>query len=179
MSPGAARILVCGLGPGAPGDVTAATTAALNSGRPVFLRTARHPTASVAALAETFDSIYDSGSDLASVYRSIADALLQAAVQHGEVVYAVPGSPLVLERSVRHLLDGAADAVDGLEVDLLPAISFLDATWARLGIDPVEASVRLIDGHTFSRDPAGERGPLASHCAVRLSPVFVRYRQSS
>ncbi len=115
---------------------------------------------SFAGDAPTFDPIYDRGDDLASVYRSIADALVQAAEQHGEVVYAVPGSPLVLERSVRHLVDRAADGANRLEVQLFPAVSFLDAVWARLSIDPVEASVRLIDGHTFSRDAAGERGPL-------------------
>ena len=160
VTSGAARILVCGLGPGAYGDVTAATAETLHSGRRVFLRTERHPTASLAAGAQTFDEIYDRGADLPSVYRSIADALVQAAEQLGEVVYAVPGSPLVLERSVRHLLDRAADSAGDLEVDVLPAVSFLDAAWARLAIDPVEASVRLIDGHTFSRDAAGERGPL-------------------
>lgn len=160
MSSAPARILVCGLGPGALGDVTGATIDLLNSGRPVFLRTARHPTASIARDAQTFDGVYDRGADLASVYRSIADALVQAARHHGEVVYAVPGSPLVLERSVRHLVDLAADVGNQLDVQLLPAISFLDATWARLSIDPIEASVRLIDGHTFTRDAAGERGPL-------------------
>jgi tetrapyrrole methylase family protein/MazG family protein len=43
---------------------------------------------------------------------------------------------------------------------LLPAVSFLDATWAALAIDPVEAGVRLVDGHRFATEAAGERGPL-------------------
>lgn len=163
------RVLVCGLGPGSERDVTAATVEVIRSTRPVFLRTGRHPTAHLALDATTFDAIYEQGDDLDSVYRAIASSLTAAAFEHGEVVYAVPGSPLVLERSVRHLL-----AAPDIEVELLPAVSFLDAIWARLGIDPVEESVRLIDGHTFSRDAAGERGPLLvahAHAAWVLSDI--------
>ena len=44
--------------------------------------------------------------------------------------------------------------------EVLPALSFLDVAWARLGIDPVEAGVRLVDGHDFARAAAGHAGPL-------------------
>ena len=67
----------------------------------------------------------------------------------------MPGSPLVLERSVRALLDD-----DRVRCDVLPALSFLDVAWARLGIDPVEAGVRLIDGHEFATAAAGATGAL-------------------
>ena len=43
---------------------------------------------------------------------------------------------------------------------MLPAMSFLDVAWAALGIDPVEAGVRLIDGHEFATAAAGLSGPL-------------------
>ena len=89
------------------------------------------------------------------MYTEIADELSAAAAEHGEILYAVPGSPLVLERTVRHLL-----ARDDVECDVRPAMSFLDVAWARLGIDPVEAGVRLVDGHEFATAAAGERGPL-------------------
>ena len=39
-------------------------------------------------------------------------------------------------------------------------MSFLDLVWARLGIDPIEAGVRLIDGHRFATAAAGQTGPL-------------------
>ncbi|HKY68523.1 MAG TPA: MazG family protein, partial [Acidimicrobiales bacterium] len=32
--------------------------------------------------------------------------------------------------------------------------------WVRLGVDPVERGVRLVDGHRFASEAAGERGPL-------------------
>ena len=40
-----------------------------------------------------------------------------------------------------------------------PVLSFLDLAWARLGIDPVGAGVRLIDGHRFAVEAAGQTGP--------------------
>jgi tetrapyrrole methylase family protein/MazG family protein len=67
----------------------------------------------------------------------------------------VPGSPLILESSVAQL---RADT--RVEVQVLPALSFLDLAWEALGIDPVNAGVRLIDGHRFALEASGERGPL-------------------
>jgi tetrapyrrole methylase family protein/MazG family protein len=44
-------------------------------------------------------------------------------------------------------------------------MGFLEIAWARLGIDPVENSVRLIDGHQFATAAAGLTGPLlVAHC---------------
>jgi tetrapyrrole methylase family protein/MazG family protein len=67
----------------------------------------------------------------------------------------VPGSPFVAERTVELLRADARVAVEAL-----PALSFLDLVWARLGVDPVAAGVRVVDGHRFAVEAAGERGPL-------------------
>ena len=74
----------------------------------------------------------------------------------------MPGSPLVLERTVRYLRErcGAGGTDHDVELEILPALSFLDVAYAGLGIDPVEAGVRLVDGHEFATAAAGERGPL-------------------
>lgn len=150
-------VTVCGLGPGDVELVTDQTKNAIAAASPEasFVRTRRHPAAVLMDHAQSFDAVYDSGDDLDSVYRQIADDLVAAAVAHGGALYAVPGSPLVLERAVRYLR-----ARDEIEVLLLPAVSFLDASWAELAVDPVEAGVRLIDGHTFATSAAGQTGPL-------------------
>ena len=71
------------------------------------------------------------------------------------VVYAVPGSPLVAERTVELLrLDPR------IEVDVVAALSFVDLAWDRLGVDPFAAGVRLVDGHRFATEAAGSVGPL-------------------
>ena len=41
-----------------------------------------------------------------------------------------------------------------------PSVSFLDLAFARLGVDPVDAGVRLVDAERFAVEAAGERGPL-------------------
>jgi tetrapyrrole methylase family protein / MazG family protein len=155
-----ARVVVVGLGPAGPELVTAQTRDAIDRIRPRFLRTARHPAASLLADAATFDHVYDTADTFAEVYARIADALVAAAQQHGEVLYAVPGSPRVLERSVDHLV-----ADSRIETLVLPGLSFLDLAWVRLGIDPLEDGVRLVDAHRFAEKAAGERGPLlVAHC---------------
>ncbi|MEZ5342137.1 MAG: MazG family protein [Acidimicrobiales bacterium] len=149
------RITICGLGPGGLGEVSARTVEALASADQCFLRTSQHPSASLAPNAVSFDHLYDVADTFDDVYRAISVQLKEAAATGASVVYAVPGSPLVLERTVRYLRDDPE-----VDIELIPAVSFLDAIWARLDIDPIESSVRLVDGHTFARDAAGERGPL-------------------
>jgi tetrapyrrole methylase family protein / MazG family protein len=149
------RIVVVGLGPGGRDHVTLDTIAEIERATHRYLRTSIHPTADLVPGATTFDHLYDTADTFEAVYTEIADTLAAAAAEHGEILYAVPGSPLVLERTVRHLLDR-----DDVECDVRPALSFLDVAWARLGVDPVEAGVRLVDGHEFVTAAAGERGPL-------------------
>jgi tetrapyrrole methylase family protein/MazG family protein len=106
-------------------------------------------------LAVSFDTLYDSAETFDEVYDGVVERLVAAATEHGVVLYAVPGSPTVAEATVERLR-----ADDRIEVELLPAVSFLDLAWSRLGIDPLDAGVRLVDGHRFDTEAAGERGPL-------------------
>lgn len=151
----APRITVVGLGPGGVEHVTDETRRAVERIGHRYLRTAIHPSAHLVADAATFDHLYDTADTFHDVYTAIADTLVDEATRHGEILYAVPGSPLVLERTVGHLRDR-----DDIEMTILPAMSFLDVVWARLRIDPIEAGVRLVDGHEFATAAAGERGPL-------------------
>ena len=149
------RIVVVGLGPGSVDHVTAETIAAIARIPHRYLRTSIHPSATLVPDAITFDDVYERADRFDDVYAEITDRLIAAAADHGEILYAVPGSPLVLERTVRALL-----ADDRVEVEVLPAMSFLDVAWARLGVDPIEAGVRLVDGHEFATAAAGHAGAL-------------------
>lgn len=155
MSP---SVTVCGLGPGGEGLLTEQTKDLLAAEPTAFVRTTRHPTASIVPGAVSFDDVYNQAATIDEVYSQIADRLLAEALDAEHVVYAVPGSPLILERSVAHLRNKAAEA--GVDVTLLPAVSFLDEVWARLQIDPVSSGVRLIDGLDFASAAAGQTGPL-------------------
>ena len=151
----AARVVVVGLGPAGPDLVNALTLRTIESIPHRYLRTARHPAAEIVSDAVSFDHIYDRSDSFDDVYRSIVDELGRAAAKFGEVLYAVPGSPLVLERTVQFLRQDPS-----LDVEVLPAMSFLDVAYARLGIDPIEAGLRLVDGLTFATGAAGDHGPL-------------------
>jgi tetrapyrrole methylase family protein/MazG family protein len=151
--PATPRIVVVGLGPGGVGHVTAETIAAIERIPRRHLRTAVHPTAHLVAGAVAHDDLYERADSFDDVYRTIVDRLVDDAVHHGEILYAVPGSPLVLERTVQQLRRR-----DDVAVDVLPAVSFLDLAWARLGVDPVEAGVTLVDGHEFATAAADLTG---------------------
>jgi len=149
------RVVVVGLGPGGADLVTAAATDAIARVDVRFVRTTRHPSAHVVDPATSFDDVYERSTRQEEVYRAIVDALVDAASAHGEVLYAVPGSPLVAEQTVQLLL-----ADPRVDVDVVPALSFLDLAWVRLGVDPLTDGVRVVDGQSFAVQAAGERGPL-------------------
>lgn len=155
-------ITVVGLGPADASLLAPNTTEAIGRHERRFLRTAVHPAASAVPDATTFDDVYDTADDFAEVYLTIVERLIEESAA-GDLLYAVPGSPLVLERTVELLRAAAAEG--RIDLEILPAMSFLDVAWARLQVDPVEASVRLIDGHLFATAAAGQTGPLlVAHC---------------
>ncbi|HTW05893.1 MAG TPA: nucleoside triphosphate pyrophosphohydrolase [Acidimicrobiales bacterium] len=150
-----ARVVVVGLGPGRPGLITAETAAAVAAMPVRWVRTSRHPCASALPEARTFDYLYDSAASLDEVYSGIVEQLVLSASEHGEVLYAVPGSPTVGERSVELLR-----ADPRVTTEVLPAVSFADLAFARLGVDPLAAGARIADAHRFAAAVAGHRGPL-------------------
>ena len=171
------RVVVVGLGPGSPTHVTVETLDEIERITRRFVRTRRHPSAHLVGDAVSFDELYEAADTYADVYTELADRIVDAAIEVGEVLYAVPGSPLVLERSVRHLIGD-----DRVECTVMPALSFLDVAYARLGIDPVEVGLRLVDGHDFAVAAAGERGPLLvahAHAKWVLSDVKLAVEDAS
>ena len=171
------RVTVVGLGPAGPEYVTEHTVAEITRVQQRYVRTGRHPSASLVPDAVTFDDIYEVADTFADVYAEITDRLVAAAQQHGEVLYAVPGSPLVLERTVR-----ALRADERIECVVHPAMSFLDVIYGRLGIDPVEDGVTLVDGHDFAVAAAGLAGPLLvahTHANWVLSDIKLAVENAS
>ncbi|MBV8303509.1 MAG: hypothetical protein JOZ04_04815, partial [Acidimicrobiia bacterium] len=168
-----ATVVVVGLGPADPRLLTEAAKDAIARipERDRYLRTSRHPAAGAVPGAHSFDEVYERAASLEEVYAEIVDGLVEAAAAAGgggssvgggggssvggEVLYAVPGSPLVAERSVELLL-----ADERVDVEVVPGLSFLELAWTALGVDPVATGVRVVDGRRFAVEAAGERGPL-------------------
>ena len=157
--PAASRIDVVGLGPAGPDLVTESTRDLMARADRLYVRTTRHPSASLAVEARSFDHHYEHEDTFDAVYRAIVAELVEAA-RSGPVVYAVPGSPVVAERTVTLLRADPAVVAGEISLVVHPALSFLDLAYGRLGIDPLAAGVRLVDGETFATDAAGLRGPL-------------------
>jgi tetrapyrrole methylase family protein / MazG family protein len=156
-------VTVVGLGPAGPELVPAGTLDALRGAARCLVRTARHPSATVVddvatGPVDVLDRLYDGAATFDEVYSAIVEEVVAAALSvpgTGYVAYAVPGSPLVAERTVVLLR-----ADPRVSVDVVAAPSFLDLAWERLDVDPVDCGVRLVDGTVFAVEAAGDRGPL-------------------
>ena len=79
--------------------------------------------------------------------------MVDAAREHGVVAYAVPGNPNVAERTVDLL------RATGVEIEVVPGLSFADLAWVRLGVDPM-GGARVVDARAFATDAAGFSGPM-------------------
>ena len=139
------RLTVAGLGPGDAGLMTRDTWARIETAGHIVLRTRIHPTVAALDAAgisyETYDAFYEEAEDFDELYERIADDLIVRAGR-ADVLYLVPGSPFVAERTVQLLREKAAAA--DLLLTMLPAMSFLEPLFAALGIDPVRG-VSIID----------------------------------
>ena len=154
--------MVVGLGPAGTSYLSNEVAALIDSAAASFLRTTRHPAAERFAGADGFDSVYEAADTFEEVYAAMVEALVAAALSHAPdpIVFAVPGSPLVAERAVELLR-----ADDRVDITIVPALSFLDLAWERLGIDPLREGVRLVDAEQFTTQAGGERGPfLVAQC---------------
>ena len=149
-------VRVVGLGSSSAQHLTAHTTELLTSSPVVRLRTRIHPAADAFSGVSSYDDYYDSADSFEVLYPKIVDNLVELASTspNGEVVYAVPGSPMVAERTVE-LLRLRSD----VEVICEPAISVIDVACARLGKDPMALGLRVVDA-LGSVEPFRGPGPL-------------------
>ncbi|WP_338463447.1 nucleoside triphosphate pyrophosphohydrolase [Brevibacillus borstelensis] len=139
-------ITVVGLGAGDLDQLPYGLYRTLKEAGHLYVRTSEHPVLAELAgeVAYTaFDDIYERHGSFDRVYAEIAETLLAKAVEEKEVVYAVPGHPLVAERTVQLLLQEGPGR--GVQIEVGGGQSFLDPLFARLRIDPIEGFA-LLDG---------------------------------
>lgn len=140
------KITIAGLGAGAPGDITLAAWEALKNSSRILLRTEKHPVVDwlrrEGFAFSTFDHFYESAASFSEVYRRIAEVVITEAGR-GPVLYAVPGHPMVEEESVNLIVEKAG--FEGIEIKFLPAVSFLDALFSSIRLNP-GTGLQIIDG---------------------------------
>jgi tetrapyrrole methylase family protein/MazG family protein len=135
-------VRVVGLGPGTLDHVTRRTFGLLSEASVARLRTRQHPSATAFPDVPSYDELYESAVSFEELYESITDDLVSLAREAApaEVIYAVPGSPIVAERTVELLLERG-----DVTVLLEPAVSVIDLACAALGRDPMSVGLRVVD----------------------------------
>jgi len=145
------EITIVGLGAGDLNQLPYGVYRLLTQSKQLFLRTKEHPVISELGDQihyESFDVIYEENDDFDQVYTSIVENLLTKANEM-DLIYAVPGHPLVAEKTVQLLLKEGREK--GYTVKIEGGQSFLDSTFQALEIDPVEG-FQLVDAFDLKRD---------------------------
>jgi tetrapyrrole methylase family protein/MazG family protein len=149
------KITVVGLGSGDENQLTLGVLRKLQQAGCLYLRTADHPVVPYLTGQcpdwQSFDELYESSATFDSVYEAIAERLIAEAQQTGgdiEIVYAVPGHPLVAEYTVQLLRERCPR--HGIDLQLLGGESFLDQAFLSFGFDPIEG-FQLLDGSQFEQ----------------------------
>ncbi len=130
-------ITILGLGPGDPDLLTRQAWDVLESISEIYLRTRMHPT--VAGFPDqlrvhSFDHLYEEGASFETVYEKIIETVLSLGRREHGVVYGVPGHPFVAEATTPEIVRRAK--TENMPVTIIEGLSFLEPTFALLGIDP-------------------------------------------
>lgn len=138
------KISIVGLGPGDYSLISQGALEALQSSSRIFLRTEKHPT--VDKLKKTIqytslDYFYDSEENFENVYGKISEFIIEAS-KDGDLVYGVPGHPRVAEKTVS-IIERLAKQ-NNIEVETIASMSFVDAMFNYLAIDPANG-FKLLD----------------------------------
>src|SRR5699024_2332498 len=117
----------------------------------VWLRTEKHPAASLFpshVVRRSFTELYDTLEDPSE---ALPELLLDLGEKSEEIIYAVPGHPLVGEAPSRLIVRLAQER--GLAVRVVPGISLIDSALEVLGIDPLERGLQIVDALDQRLDP--------------------------
>ncbi len=159
------KITIVGMGPGDPNLLTREALELFQSIDELYVRTTRHPTLAAplfTGVIHSFDAIYRRATSVESVYEQIANRLTKLARRRKGVVYAVPGHPLIGERSVKLVL--ASARADRIETRVIAGLSFVEPTLQAVGLDPLAEGLSIVDAQAvvtnhFSQSTA--RDPFA------------------
>ena len=133
-------IVIVGLGPAGAELQTREAWDWLAGCEEIYVRTRLHP--AISGLPEglrvqSFDGLYETQPSLAEVLDGIVAELLKLGRRPQGVTYAVPGSPLVAEETTLRLT--AAARSEGLELQIINGLSFVEPVCAALSLDPTDS----------------------------------------
>ncbi len=164
-------VRIVGLGPGDPGQITRQAWETLAQAHDVYLRTRIHPTVPhlpAGPAYRSFDDLYELAADFAQVYTEIVRQLVTLAEQGGDVIYAVPGDPMVAEGTVTRLL--ADCKAKGIPTKVVSGVSFVEPALAALGVDALPG-FQLVDATDLA---AAYHPPLNPDFPALVAQVYSR-----
>ena len=142
---------VIGLGPGGLEQLTLGNYRRILSASKLFVRTSQHPCVqellNEGVSIESFDEIYATEPSFEAVYERIIEHLRSELQKGSEIIYAVPGHPMVAEKTIQ-LIEG--NLAKEYKVVIHPAMSFVDELFRVLKFDPIEGV--LIRNYDALRD---------------------------
>lgn len=138
---------VIGLGPSGLDQLTLGNYRRICNAKKIFARTSQHPCVqdllAEGISVESFDEIYAIESSFEAVYEKITEQLRSELGKNAEVIYTVPGHPMVAEKTVQLIEEKLASEY---KVVIHSSISFVDEIFRVLKFDPIEGvSIRNYD----------------------------------
>ena len=154
-------IYVVGLGPGDVDQMPLAVYRLLKKGEyTTYVRTLEHPVfdqlkeEGIDLSEHSFDGVYNSlDEQFDQVYPAIVEALKEAAKKEN-IIYAVPGHPMVAEKTVQLLLEQTE-----IPVEIVGGKSFIDDLFAAVKVDPVDG-FQLVDAFDLQSNALDLGNPL-------------------
>jgi len=132
-------IIIVGLGPGDPNEITRLAWEYLTQAQHIYARTGEHPALHAlpqTVQVDTFDHVYARADTFREVYETIAQEVVARAKEESPLIYAVPGHPRVGEATTPLIETLAAE--QGIPVTVVPGISFVEEVCNAVGLDPLE-----------------------------------------
>lgn len=122
--------------------------------KPIYVRTLDHPVINSlldeGVNLKSFDYLYEEQTDFESIYKKIVSTLLDLA-QTNAIIYAVPGHPMLAEKTVQLLLEQT-----NVKVTVSGGQSYLDDLFTALKIDPIDG-FQFVDATSFHREDISYR----------------------
>lgn len=176
-------INIIGLGPGDYESLTIATVEVLKNAQTILCRTEKHPL--ITYIKEhnkeikTYDYLYEELDNFDDVYQTIAQDIISNYEKDNNLVYAVPGHPLICEKSVFNLIKLCKE--HSIEYKVIPAISMIDKMVETLEIDPTDG-LKIIDAFDINNEILDKRSNIiitqiyneliASEVKLKLSEYY-------
>lgn len=149
------KITVVGLGNYGLDELPFGIYRFLNKVDKVYVRTLTHPVVEDLEDIEwiSFDEVYEKHDQFSEVYAEIVQTLKEKAMDD-DIVYAVPGHPMVAESTTELLLQDKA-----IDIEVLGGKSFIDDLFQAVSFDP-NNGFQMLDGTMMTSEAINIRNAL-------------------